>query len=78
MLQLHHGRCGMGYSGVTDPEWDVQLPLVLMACCDVVQESTRCTPALRTPPEKAYRLTPDSPEYAHQLQDRMEVAHQCA
>ena len=59
-----------------------------MACRSAVQESTGCTPALlmlgrelRTPPELAYGRPPDAPdamagpEYARQLQDRLETAH---
>ena len=69
-------------------DWDLQLPLILMACRSAVQESTGCTPALlmlgrelRTPPELAYGRPPDAPdamagpEYARQLQDRLETAH---
>ena len=72
-------------------DWDMQLPLVLMACRSAVQESTACTPALlmlgreiRTPAELAFGRPPDSPpgppglEYARKLQDRLETAHNFA
>ena len=72
-------------------DWDLQLPLILMACRSAVQESTGCTPALsmlgrelRTPLELAYGRPPDAPdamagpEYARQLQDRLETAHRFA
>jgi len=71
--------------------WDLQLPMVLMACRSTVHESTGCTLALlvlgrelRTPPELAYGRPPDAPgslagpEYARQLQDWMDVAHELA
>lgn len=72
-------------------DWDLQLPLILMACCSAVQESTGCTPALlmsgrepRTLPELVYgqpRDAPDAmagPEYARQLQYRLKLAHRFA
>lgn len=75
-------------------DWDVQLPLVLLACRSAVQESTGCTPALLmlgrelwTPAELAYGRPPDCPdslpgaEYASKewsVQQRMEVAHRFA
>lgn len=72
-------------------DWDLQLPLVLLACRTAVQESTGCTPALlmlgrelRTPPELTYGRPPDAPdvpaglEYARRLQDRLEAAHNFA
>lgn len=70
-------------------DWDLQLPLVLMACRSATQETTECTPALlmlgrevRTPPTLAYRRPPDTPqvpagpEYATQLRQRLEQAHE--
>ncbi|KAJ8014587.1 hypothetical protein DPEC_G00017180 [Dallia pectoralis] len=72
-------------------DWDRQLPLVLLAYRSATQESTGCTPALlmfgrelRTPPALVYGQPPDSPravagpEYAHQLWERLEVAHEFA
>lgn len=72
-------------------DWDVQLPLVLLACRSAVQESTGCTPALlmlgrelRTPAELTYGRPPDcpaappGPEYARKLQDRMDAAYRFA
>lgn len=69
-------------------DWDMHLPLVLMACRSAVQDSTACTPALlmlgreiRTPVELSFGRPPDStpilpgPEYARRLQDRLETAH---
>lgn len=69
-------------------DWDLKLPLVLLACRSAVQETTGCTPALlmlgrelRTPPALLFGQPPDAPdappglEYAHLLQDRMETAH---
>ncbi|KAI3374420.1 hypothetical protein L3Q82_006249 [Scortum barcoo] len=69
-------------------DWDMHLPLVLMAYRSAVQDSTSCTPALlmlgrelRTPAEMAFGRPPDTPrvppgpEYARRLQDRMESAH---
>ena len=68
--------------------WDLQLPLVLMACRSAVQESTGCTLALlmlgrelRTPLELVYGWPPDAPdamagpECARQLQDCLDSAH---
>ncbi|KAF0039034.1 hypothetical protein F2P81_009518 [Scophthalmus maximus] len=50
-------------------DWDLQLPLIPMACRSAVQESTGCTPALlmlgrelRTPPELAYGRPTDAPD----------------
>ncbi|KAJ7998071.1 hypothetical protein DPEC_G00218730 [Dallia pectoralis] len=72
-------------------DWDRQLPLVLLAYRSATQESTGCTLALlmfgrelRTPPALVYGQPPDSPraaagpEYAHQLWERLEVAHEFA
>lgn len=72
-------------------DWDLQLPLVLMACRSATQETTGCTPALlmlgrelRTPPTLAYGRPPDTPqvpagpEYATQLRQRLEQAHEFA
>uniref|UniRef100_A0A8C5DVC8 Integrase catalytic domain-containing protein n=1 Tax=Gouania willdenowi TaxID=441366 RepID=A0A8C5DVC8_GOUWI len=72
-------------------DWDMHLPLVLLAYRSAVQESTACTPALlmlgrelRTPAEMAFGKPPDTPmvppgpEYARRLQDRMESAHSFA
>ena len=69
-------------------DWDMHLPLVLLAYRSAVQDSTLCTPALlmlgrelRTPAEMAFGRPPDAPaappgpEYARRLQDRMESAH---
>lgn len=69
-------------------DWDMHLPLVLLAYRSAVQDSTRCTPALlmlgrelRSPAEMAFGKPPDAlgappgPEYARRLQDRMESAH---
>lgn len=69
-------------------DWDMHLPLVLLAYRSVVQDSTLCTPALlmlgrelRTPAEMVFGKPPDTPavppgpEYARRLQDRMESAH---
>ena len=62
-------------------DWDVQLPLVLMACRSAVQETTGCTPSLlwlgreiRTPAALAFGVPPDrplgapGPDYASRLQ----------
>ena len=70
-------------------DWDLQLPLVFMACSSVTQETTGCTPALlmlgrelRTPPTLAYGHPPDThqvpagPEYATQLRQMLEQAHE--
>lgn len=61
-------------------DWDLHLPLVLMAYRSAVQASTSCTPALlmlgreiRTPAELAFGRAPDAPlappglEYARRL-----------
>lgn len=69
-------------------DWGTHLPFILMAYRLAVHDSTLCTPALlmlgrelRTPPELLFGKPPDSPavpagpEYARQLQDRMETAH---
>ncbi|CAL9691335.1 unnamed protein product [Knipowitschia caucasica] len=69
-------------------DWDMHLPLVLLAYRSSVQESTACTPALlmlgrelRTPREMCFGrpphtpAVPPGPEYARRLQDRMETAH---
>ncbi|KAL7841639.1 hypothetical protein SRHO_G00253300 [Serrasalmus rhombeus] len=69
-------------------DWDIHLPLVLLAYRSAVQDSTSCTPALlmlgrelRTPAEIIFGKPPDTPtvppgpEYARRLQDRMESAH---
>ncbi|KAK7919250.1 hypothetical protein WMY93_010534 [Mugilogobius chulae] len=69
-------------------DWDMHLPLVLLAYRSSVQESTSCTPALlmlgrelRTPAEMFFGRPPDTPatppgpEYARRLQDRIETAH---
>ncbi|KAI2646047.1 Retrovirus-related Pol polyprotein [Labeo rohita] len=72
-------------------DWDLQLPLVLLATRSAVQETTGCTPALlmlgrelRTPSSLLMGRPPDAPdappglEYAHQLQDRLQSAHEFA
>ncbi|CAK6979799.1 hypothetical protein F2P81_021909 [Scomber scombrus] len=72
-------------------DWDLQLPLVLMACRSATQETTGCTPALlmlgrefMTPPTLAYGRPPDTPqvpagpEYATQLGERLDQAHEFA
>ena len=72
-------------------DWDLQLPLVLLAYRSATQESTGCTPALLmfgrelcTPPALGYGQPPDTPkaaagpEYAQQLWERLEVAHSFA
>nr|XP_055054004.1 uncharacterized protein LOC129439426 [Misgurnus anguillicaudatus] len=72
-------------------DWDLQLPLVLLATRSAVQETTGCTPALlmlgrelRTPSSLIMGQPPDAPaappglEYAHQLQDRLQSAHEYA
>lgn len=72
-------------------DWDVQLPWVMLACRSAVQETTGCSPALlmlgrelRTPPQLMYGQPPDAPEapagpeYARQLQDRLDKAHKFA
>ena len=68
-------------------DWDKHIPLVLMAYRSAVQSSTCCTPALlmlareiRTPAQLAFGSPPDAkhppgPEYARNLQDRLESAH---
>lgn len=68
-------------------DWDRHVPLVLMAYRSAVQSSTCCTPSLlmlgreiRTPAQLAFGTPPDAehppgPEYARQLQDRLEKAH---
>uniref|UniRef100_A0AAR2M493 Gypsy retrotransposon integrase-like protein 1 n=1 Tax=Pygocentrus nattereri TaxID=42514 RepID=A0AAR2M493_PYGNA len=69
-------------------DWDIHLPLVLLAYRSAVQDSTSCIPALlmlgrelRTPAEIIFGKPPDTPtvppgpEYARRLQDRMESAH---
>ncbi|KAJ0050423.1 hypothetical protein NL108_003631 [Boleophthalmus pectinirostris] len=69
-------------------DWDMHLPLVLLAYRSSVQDSTLCTPAglmvgreLRTPAEMLFGRPPDTPatppgpEYARRLQDRIETAH---
>lgn len=75
-------------TGEHQRDWDMHLPLVLMAYRSAVQDSTSCTPALlmlgrelRTPVEMVFGKPPDTPvapagpEYARRLQDRMESAH---
>jgi len=72
-------------------DWDTHLPLVLMACRSAVQDSTGCSPALlmlgrelRTPAEMAFGHPPGERgagpglDYARQLQDRLETAHEFA
>lgn len=69
-------------------DWDLHLPLVLLAYRSAVQESTSCSPALlmlgrelRTPAEMVFGRPPDTPavppgpEYSRRLQDWMETAH---
>lgn len=69
-------------------DWDMHLPLVLMACRTAIQESSACTPALlmlgrelRTPAELAFGRAPDAPPipagpaYAKRLQDHLDSAH---
>ncbi|KAI3360729.1 hypothetical protein L3Q82_012872 [Scortum barcoo] len=69
-------------------DWDMHLPLVLMAYRSAAQDSTSCTAALlmlgrelRTPAEMAFGRPPDTPgvppgpQYARRLQDRMESVH---
>ncbi|XP_062421526.1 uncharacterized protein clasp1b [Pungitius pungitius] len=69
-------------------DWDMHLPLVLMACRTAVHDSTSCTPSLlmlgrelRTPAELAFGRPPDAPrvpagpDYARRLQDRLDSAH---
>ena len=69
-------------------DWDMHLPLVLMACRTAIHDSTSCTPALlmlgrelRTPAELAFGRPPDAPlvpagaGYARRLQDRLDSAH---
>ena len=68
-------------------DWDVKLPLVVMAYRSAVQTSTGCTPSLlmlgrelRMPALLAMGQPPDvgldgGPEYARKLQDRLEVGH---
>lgn len=50
--------------------WELQLTLVLVACCSATQDTTGCTPALlmlgrelRTPTMLLYGHTPDNPKY---------------
>ncbi|XP_058879681.1 uncharacterized protein LOC131737088 [Acipenser ruthenus] len=72
-------------------DWDLQLPLIMLAYRTAVQESTGCTPALlllgrelQTPAELVFGRPPDAtalppgPEYARRLQDRIDAAHQFA
>ncbi len=69
-------------------DWDLQLPLVLLATRSAVQETTGCTPALlmlgrelRTPSSLLMGRPPDAPpglEYTHQLQDRLQFARRQA
>lgn len=72
-------------------DWDLQLPLVLMACGSATQETNGCTSALlmfgrelRTPPTLAYGRPPDTPqvpagpEYATQLRERVDLAYKFA
>ena len=69
-------------------DWDMHLPLVLMACRTAVQDSTSCTPSLlmlgrelRTLAELAFGQPLDAPQvpagpnYARRLQDRLDSAH---
>ncbi|KAG7472997.1 Retrovirus-related Pol poly from transposon, partial [Solea senegalensis] len=69
-------------------DWDVHLPLILLAYRSAVQDSTACTPALlmlgrelRTPAELAFGVPPEAPDavpgpdYARKLQVWMETAH---
>ncbi|KAJ8369055.1 hypothetical protein SKAU_G00090830 [Synaphobranchus kaupii] len=72
-------------------DWDVQLPLMLLTCCSAMQESAGCTLAVMLgrqvqtaahlvfgrPPEDGLHTTP-GPKYVHQLQDRLDHAHQLA
>lgn len=72
-------------------DWDLQLPLFLMACRSATQETTGWTPALlmfgrelQTPPTLAYGRPPDTPqvpagpEYATQLRERIDLAYRFA
>lgn len=72
-------------------DWDLKLPLILLAYRTATQETTGCTPALlmlgrelRTPPSLAFGHPPDmpaapaGPEYAGRLQQRLDAAHSFA
>ncbi|XP_039453944.1 LOW QUALITY PROTEIN: uncharacterized protein LOC120432803 [Oreochromis aureus] len=71
-------------------DWDQHLPLVLMAYCSAVQESTKCTPAalmfgheLRTPVDLVFGSPPEQEVcgdpglgYLHNLLARLREVHQ--
>uniref|UniRef100_A0A3B1J624 Gypsy retrotransposon integrase-like protein 1 n=1 Tax=Astyanax mexicanus TaxID=7994 RepID=A0A3B1J624_ASTMX len=72
-------------------DWDRHLPLVLLSCRAVVQESTGFTPAqlmfgreLRTPVDLAFGLPAgldvpeNAPEYVRDLAERLTAVHQAA
>ncbi|KAI4901978.1 hypothetical protein NFI96_025061 [Prochilodus magdalenae] len=72
-------------------DWDRHLPLVLLSCRAVVQESSGFTPAqlmfgreLRTPADLAFGLPAgldvpeDAPEYVRDLAERLAAVHQAA
>lgn len=72
-------------------DWDAHVPLVLMAYRSAAQDSTACSPVLlmlgrelQTPAEMVVGRPPDTSldqpglEYARQLQDRLDTAHEFA
>lgn len=83
-----HAGCTTRHPHCSPPAGlDAHFPLILIACCSAIQESTTCTPTLlmlgcelRTLCDLAFGKLPDSHtelaglEYASQLQNCLEVA----